>query len=66
MMDTCACGQRKTMGQLLETYSAAQTGEPLPAAFSMKLFEGIKNTSFCDLFSPASAPGFAGTCQVLP
>lgn len=65
MMDTCACGERKTMGQLLETYSDAQTGEPLPAAFSMQLFEGVKNTSFCDLFSPASAPGFAGTCQTL-
>jgi hypothetical protein len=53
------------MGQLLETYSATQTGESLPAAFSMQLFDGIKNTSFCDLFSPASAPGFAGTCQPL-
>lgn len=65
IMDTCACGERRTLGQLLETYSEGQTGEPLPAAFSMELFDGLKSKPFCDLFSPASAPGFAGTCQTL-
>ena len=63
-METCACGEDKTFGQLLESYSDALTGEPLPAAFSMQLFDGLRNTSFCSLYSPSSQQGFSGTCLV--
>ena len=63
-METCACGENKTFGQLLESYSDALTGEPLPAAFSMQLFDGLKNTSFCNLYSPSSQEGFSGACLV--
>ena len=63
-METCACGENKTFGQLLESYSDTLTGEPLPAAFSMQLFDGLRNTSFCSLYSPSSQPGFTGTCLV--
>ena len=64
VMATCACGQDKTFGQLLESYSDSLTGEPLPAAFSMQLFDDLKNTSFCSLYSSSSEPGFNGACQV--
>ena len=63
-METCACGENKTFGQLLESYSDTLTGEPLPAAFSMQLFDGLRNASFCSLYSPSSQDGFSGTCLV--
>lgn len=66
LMETCACGEDKTFGQLLESYSDTLTGEPLPAAFSMQLFDGLRNTSFCSLYSPSSQQGFSGTCLSLP
>ena len=64
MMDSCSCGQPKTLGQLLDSYSASATGEALPQGFSKQLFGPVYNTSLCDLYSSSSEEGFAGHCEV--
>ena len=64
MMDSCSCGQPKTLGQLLDGYSASVTGEALPQGFSKQLFGPVYNTSLCDLYSSSSEEGFAGHCEV--
>ena len=63
-MDSCSCGQPKTLGQLLDSYSASATGEALPQGFSKQLFGPVYNKSLCDLYASSSEEGFAGHCEV--
>ena len=71
IVSTCGCNKQTSFGKLLEAWMSGTSKFPagrnaLPAGFAAGAFSKLYNLPLCSLFSPSTAKGFTGHCQVLP
>lgn len=71
IVSTCGCNTQTSFGELLEAWMSSNSKfsagrNAVPAGFAAGAFSKLYNLPLCLLFSPSTAKGFIGHCQVLP
>lgn len=68
---TCGCNNAYNFGKLLDAWMASgnklsERRSALPVGFEAGAFRKLYDMPLCSLFSPSSAGGFSGHCEILP